>query len=149
MKKKLFSFFAMLALGTASTGSFAQVLTDPIEAVPVIKNTITRNACLTGYQGCSGATVTLRLSSSLIGSSQVYTNTSTSISKEFPATDKKIKVTIGTLTNAGAYTLPTAVGDQVVIPSTDGLTGGGRAYTVIITKTADKQFSLGIAEISL
>ncbi len=145
MKKKSFSLFAALLLCATSSSLFAQKIgiEGPIEIEVV--NTVTRKACLTGYQGCATVPVTLQLSG-IFTYSQVFTNTTPSVSKTFHADGNKIKVSIGTLSSTGTYTLPTIIGDATVIPATDGLTGGGHGYTVFITKTADRQFTLAVSD---
>ncbi|KAA5536938.1 hypothetical protein F0919_04495 [Taibaiella lutea] len=141
---KLMLLMAFFSLGFASV-SFGQ---DPIGGggTPASKYTVTRNACLPGYSGCYSGAVTLRLdnggSPSLGGS---YTFSGITESHDYPTYGSKIKVTIGSLTSIGTYSLPTVIGDQVII--TSGLDDGAHhAYTVGITKTADKQFTLSIGD---
>jgi len=111
-------------------------------------NKVKRSACLAGYSGCATVPVTLTLISS----------GSASVSKVIDHPDAgesylvaytKIKVTIGGRSSSGTYYLPTAVGDQVIIPATDGLTFGGNSYNVYIKKTADKEFSLSVSNSNL
>jgi hypothetical protein len=139
MKKlKLMLLMAFFAFGFTSI-SFGQV-------APISNNTVTRNACLAGYSGCFNGAVTLRLdnggSPSLGGT---YTFSGITESHNYAIYGSKIKITIGSLTSIGTYSLPTVIGDQVII--TSGLDDGvHHAYTVGILKTADKQFLLSIGD---
>ncbi len=143
IKNRIFALCTMLALVFTSFNLFAQT------QAPT--NTISRSACLSGYIGCSNVLVSLKLMGPgvTVPISKTYTYQAGTSSYEYSATLSQIKVTIGTLTHTGAYNLPSTIGDQVVIPSTDGLTGGGRAYTISITKIASRQFTLAVSEISL
>jgi hypothetical protein len=140
-KMKLTILLTLVCLLFFSSGVYSQGIGDPL---PVQVNTITRPLCLSGFSGCSSTAVDIKLSSaSGIGSTKtIYENDS----KTYPSFDTRIKVTItGTaLTSTGLYTLPAVIGDQVVIPSTDGIT----PLTVIITKTGTRQFKLEVANFS-
>lgn len=133
----LLTLLCMLLLGSSA---YSQGLGDP---VPVQLNTITRTPCLLGYVGCSNTSVDLTLSSSSLGFG-ISKPISSSSTTTYPIYNTKIKVTFGGLTSTGSYTLPTVTGDQVVIPSTDGIA----PFTVIITKTGIRQFKLEVASIS-
>lgn len=130
---------AFFSLGFASI-SFGQT-------APVSKYKVTRNACLPGYSGCFNGAVTLKLHS---GSTPfdlggTYTFSGITETHEYPTYGSKIVVTIGSLTSTGIYNLPTVIGDQVII--TSGLDDGvHHAYTVSITKTADREFVFGIGD---
>ncbi|KAA5533273.1 hypothetical protein F0919_12050 [Taibaiella lutea] len=104
------------------------------------KNTITRNACLPGYIGCSGATVILKLTGSGSG---INSYEATTESYKYYAAYTKITVTVAGYTSTLPYYLPTAVGESTII----NLGGDGEGvgpYTVGIYKNADKQFTLSV-----
>jgi hypothetical protein len=87
--------------------------------------------------------LTLSKPSGWVGSStKTFTSSST---HTYSTANTKIKVTIGTLVSTGTYYLPTTVGDQTIIPSTDGIL----PYTVFIKKTGTQQFTLEVSTISL
>lgn len=123
------TFICLLLLGS---NAYSQV--------PPALNTITRTQCLSEFSGCSDMTVQIRLSSAAIGSTQ-QTFTKNDF-YTFPINQTRIKVTIGTLTSTGLYTLPTGIGDQVLISGTDGIA----PYSVLITKTAGGQFKLEVSD---
>ena len=140
-KMKLAALLSLVCLLFFGSRAYSQGIGDP---VPVQVNTITRPLCLSGFLGCSSTAVDIKLSSaSGIGSTKtIYENDA----KTYPTFDTRIKVTItGTaLTSSGLYTLPAAIGEQVVIPSTDGIA----PFTAIITKTGTRQFKLEVANYS-
>lgn len=133
---KLMLLMAFFSLGFASLSS-AQTL-------PAPTITITRNVCLPGYSGCYNGAVTLKLSATIGNETHTFP-AATNLSQGYLRGNNKITVTIGGLTSTGTYTLPTVIGDQVII--TSGLDDGAHhAYTVGITKTGTSDFVLTIGD---
>jgi hypothetical protein len=139
MKKiKLMSLLTVLCL------LFGNIVYSQGDPQPLPQNTITRVLCPAGFLGCTNDAIDLKLSSSFISSTGTFTGSST---HTYATLQTKIKITItGTsLTSTGTYYLPTTVGDQTIIPSTDGIL----PYTVFIKKTGTQQFTLEVSKISL
>ncbi len=116
------------------------------DPVPIPQNTVTRVPCQSGFLGCSNDNIylTLKPSGQFGGVKALFTS---STSQGFPNSNTRIIISIpGTSqTSVGTYYLPTTIGDQTVIPSTDGIL----PYTVFIKKTGNQQFTLEVSEISL
>ncbi|PSK86946.1 hypothetical protein [Taibaiella chishuiensis] len=134
------AFFSMFLLGINAYSNNGD------GTVPGSVNTITRTACLPGFAGCSNDDINIRLSTAVGIGASTETFSANDL-HTYPINQTRIKVTkTGTgIASTGTYSLPAAIGDQVVIPSTDGIL----PYTVIITKTAAGQFKLQVSNLSL
>jgi hypothetical protein len=138
MKNKIMSLLTILCI------AFSSAL---YAAPPASYNKVKRNTCLAGYSGCATVPVTLTLSNTGSGISRVIDHPDAG--ENFSAYNNIIKVTISGHSSSETYYLPTAIGDEVVIPATDGLTFGGHGYTVSIRKTAAKEFVLAVSDLVL
>lgn len=132
---KLTVLLTVLFMSLFSFGAYSQ-------AQPVETNTLFRKPCLAGFEGCTNEPVDIRLSTGSFGATRTFTMTS---AHAFPIFDRKIKVITPGGSSTGTYLLPSVIGDQIVIPSTDGIL----PYTVFIQKTATGLFKVSVSKFSL
>ncbi|KAA5533275.1 hypothetical protein F0919_12060 [Taibaiella lutea] len=107
-------------------------------------NTFSRSLCNPNFQGCSNIPLTLELHSQgqfPIANSKSVNAPSSGVT--FHTSLKRIYIHLGGYTSSGYYTLPTTIGEGVIISL--GAEGEGVGpYTVYIYKTGNYQFSVSV-----
>lgn len=133
-KNRLMTLMTSVLLVAGFTTIHAQ-----IGEVPAPTATLTRYACLPGYLGCVPDQVTISVSANTNGLGSTTQTFGATTSLSFSSFQKYIKV------NGSAYfALPTASNPTLIINSTDGI----YPYTVTVSLTSTRVYTIGVARIS-